>query len=81
MFYGDRDLKEVIDHTKYMLEFLKQYEDIYSFTQPELEKILKEENTVDSEDEGPEEVEKIFHKNPRESDSGLHQHDRQQETK
>lgn len=57
LFYGDKQLKEVIDHTKDLIDFLKKYEGIYSFTQPELAEILALE---DSEEDYPEVVEKTF---------------------
>ena len=39
-FYGDETLKSLLDHTKDMTSYMKQYEDIYSFTQPDLEEQL-----------------------------------------
>ena len=39
-FYGDETLKGLLDHTNQMVEYLKQYEEVYSFTQPDLEEQL-----------------------------------------
>jgi len=39
-FYGDDTLKGLLEHSKQMIEYLKKYENIYSFTQPDLEKQL-----------------------------------------
>ena len=36
-FYGDDTLKSLLDHTGDMIEYLRGYENIYSFTQPDLE--------------------------------------------
>jgi len=35
-FYGDETLSSLLEHTKDMSEFLKQYDEVYSFTQPDL---------------------------------------------
>ena len=35
-FYGDATLQGLLEHTKKMVEYLKKYEEIYSFTQPDL---------------------------------------------
>ena len=40
-FYGDTTLQGVLDHTKQMVEYLKKYEKVYSFTQPDLEEQLR----------------------------------------
>ena len=40
-FYGDTTLQGLLDHTKQMVEYLKKYENIYSFTQPDLEEQLR----------------------------------------
>jgi hypothetical protein len=45
-FYGDETLQSLLDHTKNLYGFLGRYEDIYSFTQPDLLEIL---NKVDEE--------------------------------
>ena len=42
-FYGEPKLKLLLEHTTSLIEYLKAFEDIYSFTQPELEDILREE--------------------------------------
>jgi hypothetical protein len=47
LFYGDRNLKEILEHTTDLLNFLKQYEAVYSFTQPDLEEILAAEDKND----------------------------------
>tara|TARA_R110002020_G_scaffold100115_6_gene237052 strand:- start:340 stop:708 length:369 start_codon:yes stop_codon:yes gene_type:complete len=39
-FYGDETLKGLLEHSKQMIEHLKKYENIYSFTQPDLEEQL-----------------------------------------
>ena len=39
-FYGDETLKGLLDHTNEIVEYLKRYEEIYSFTQPDLEEQL-----------------------------------------
>jgi len=44
MFYGDRNLKEIIDHTKDMVSFLNKFSTIYSFIQPEIEEMVLEED-------------------------------------
>jgi hypothetical protein len=59
MFYGDRNLKEITDHTKDLLSFLKKYEMVYSFTQPELEEILKEEDLLEDDEYETEVAKKI----------------------
>jgi len=35
-FYGDDTLKGLLEHTREMTKYLAQYEEIYSFTQPDL---------------------------------------------
>jgi len=40
MFYGDETLQGLLEHTKQMIEYLKRYEEVYSFTQPDLEEQL-----------------------------------------
>lgn len=50
LFYGDKNLKEIIEHTKDMLNFMKKFDGIYSFAQTELEDMMLEEETdYDSE--------------------------------
>ena len=39
-FYGDETLKGLLDHTGQMIEFMKRYDKVYSFTQPDLEEQL-----------------------------------------
>ena len=39
-FYGDETLQSLLEHTEHMIKFLKRYEEIYSFTQPDLEEQL-----------------------------------------
>ncbi len=45
-FYGDETLRSLLDHTKDFYSFLGRYEDIYSFTQPDLIEVL---NKIDEE--------------------------------
>jgi hypothetical protein len=45
-FYGDDTLSSLLEHTKDMSKFLKQYDEVYSFTQPNL---LEQLNEVDIE--------------------------------
>ena len=35
-FYGDQTLKSLLDHAKGLVEYLSRYEEVYSFTQPDL---------------------------------------------
>jgi hypothetical protein len=35
-FYGDETLKSLLSHSRSLIEYLSQYEEIYSFTQPDL---------------------------------------------
>jgi len=39
-FYGDETLHGLLEHAKDMTEYLKKYEKVYSFTQPDLEEQL-----------------------------------------
>ena len=39
-FYGDETLKGLLEHTGQMIEFMKRYDEVYSFTQPNLEEQL-----------------------------------------
>ena len=39
-FYGDETLQGLMNHSKEITDFLKKYENIYSFTQPDLEEQL-----------------------------------------
>jgi uncharacterized protein YqgQ len=41
-FYGDQTLQNLLEHSGQVIEYLKKYENVYSFTQPELEKMLLE---------------------------------------
>ena len=41
-FYGDQTLQNLLEHSGQVIEYLKKYESVYSFTQPELEKMLLE---------------------------------------
>ncbi len=60
MFYGDRNLRDILEHTQDFISFIKKFEGIYSFNHPNLEDILKEEEEL--EDDGKErEVQKVFH--------------------
>ena len=40
-FYGDDTLQSLLNHSKEMIEFIKKYEAVYSFTQPDLEEQLQ----------------------------------------
>ena len=40
-FYGDDTLQSLLEHTDNIAAFLSRYEDIYSFTQPDLIEILE----------------------------------------
>jgi|TARA_R110002012_G_C11274410_1_gene569869 hypothetical protein len=40
-FYGDDTLASLLEHTKELFAFLQRYEDIYSFTQPNLLEALE----------------------------------------
>jgi hypothetical protein len=53
-FYGDSTLQGLLEHTKEMVGFLKKYEEVYSFTQPDLEEQLlaaSKDITRDAEEE------------------------------
>ena len=41
-FYGDDTLQSLLEHTKNLFGYLQRYENIYSFTQPDLVEILQE---------------------------------------
>ena len=41
LFYGDETLQSLLGHSKEMLDYLKKYEKVYSFTQPDLEDQLQ----------------------------------------
>jgi hypothetical protein len=58
VFYGDATLKSLLDHSNDMIDNLKKYDDVYSFTQPDLLEQLAAaaEQTEDSyEEETPQE--------------------------
>tara|TARA_R100001082_G_C4340854_1_gene150071 strand:- start:478 stop:855 length:378 start_codon:yes stop_codon:yes gene_type:complete len=40
LFYGDETLQGLLEHTNSLIKFLKRYEEVYSFTQPNLEEKL-----------------------------------------
>ena len=40
-FYGDETLQGLMNHSKEITGFLKKYENVYSFTQPDLEEQLQ----------------------------------------
>ena len=40
VFYGDETLKGLLEHTSQIADYIKQYEGVYSFTQPDLEEQL-----------------------------------------
>lgn len=50
-FYGDKKLKDIFEHTTELLEFLKRFDGLYSFSQPELADILLEEDDKKEENE------------------------------
>ena len=54
-FYGDETLSSLLEHTKDMSGFLKQYEEVYSFTQPDLLEQLKEVEEKMEEQDGNQE--------------------------
>ena len=39
-FYGDETLQGLLEHTNQMVDYLKRYDEVYSFTQPDLEEQL-----------------------------------------
>jgi len=51
LFYGDKNLREVIEHTKFMMNYLNIFNEIHSFTQTELEDIVFSEEKPDAEKE------------------------------
>jgi len=55
-FYGDETLQGLLEHTKQMIQFLKKYKGVYSFTQPDLEEQLAAASADFKNDE--EEIEK-----------------------
>lgn len=55
-FYGDQTLQNLLEHNKEVLEFIKKYDDVYSFTQPDLEQqLLAASEDYDDEEENNEE--------------------------
>jgi len=40
-FYGDDTIQGLLEHSKEITDFLKKYENVYSFTQPDLEEQLR----------------------------------------
>jgi len=55
-FYGDETLQSLMEHTGQMIEFMKKYEKVYSFTQPDLEEqLLAANGDVSEHDEEEEE--------------------------
>jgi len=51
-FYGDETLKSLLDHSNEMIEYLKGYEEIYSFTQPELaQQLLQASEDIENDEE------------------------------
>tara|TARA_Y100001938_G_scaffold140571_1_gene208932 strand:- start:8476 stop:8832 length:357 start_codon:yes stop_codon:yes gene_type:complete len=53
-FYGDDTLKSLLDHTRETCDYLQRYENVYSFTQPDLIEILKEVDRENDEEEAQE---------------------------
>lgn len=55
MFYGDETLKSLISHLKELMEFMIRYEEVYSFTQPDLlEQLELAGQEMDGENEADE---------------------------
>ena len=54
-FYGDNTLQSLLDHTNQMIEFMKKYDKVYSFTQPDLEEQLSAAQNDMEEEEYEEE--------------------------
>ena len=57
-FYGDSTLQSLLDHAREIANFLNQYDDLYSFTQPNLQEqlgavTLELENEEINEEENP----------------------------
>ena len=50
-FYGDETLSALLQHVKDLTDFLMQYENIYSFTQPDLMEQLEEVSREIQEDD------------------------------
>jgi len=50
-FYGDETLNALLQHVKDLTDFLMQYENIYSFTQPDLMEQLEEVSREIQEDD------------------------------
>jgi len=50
-FYGDETLSSLLEHTKNLFEYLRRYEEVYSFTQPDLVEILQEIDKQYAEEE------------------------------
>ena len=40
LFYGDETLQGLLEHTRNIIDYMKRYEEVYSFTQPDLEEQL-----------------------------------------
>lgn len=40
VFYGDETLAALLEHSRDLVSFMKKYDDVYSFTQPDLEEQL-----------------------------------------
>ena len=60
LFYGDETLKGLLDHTRDLVSYLKKYEEVYSFTQPDLEEQLlaaSQDLNNDNQEETQEETE------------------------
>ena len=50
-FYGDETLSSLLEHTKNLFEYLRRYEEVYSFTQPDLVEVLQEIDKQYAEEE------------------------------
>jgi len=54
-FYGDETLKSLLEHTRNLVVFFERYEDVYSFTQPDLVEILQKVDDEYKQEETQEE--------------------------
>lgn len=50
-FYGDETLNSLLEHTRNIREYLRRYEEVYSFTQPDLVEVLQEIDKQYAEEE------------------------------
>lgn len=71
VYHKDENIRQLIVHTGQMIEFIKQYEPIYSWSQPDLEELLAQEGfneqyELADEEETPQkkEGEALLHSGP-----------------